>query len=43
MALQAIDGTLIIRSVDMYNQAPPFPASGPVITQENAAEFTPQW
>lgn len=43
MALQALDGTLIIRSVDMYNQAPPFPASGPVITQENAAEFTPQW
>ena len=43
MALQAIDGTLIIRSVDMYNQAPPFPASGPIITQENAADFTPQW
>ncbi len=43
MALQAIDGTLIIRSVDMYNQAPPFPSSGPIITQENAAEFTPQW
>jgi ribose transport system substrate-binding protein len=43
MALQAIDGTLIIRSVDMYNQAPPFPASGPIITQENAPEFTPQW
>jgi ribose transport system substrate-binding protein len=43
MALQAIDGTLIIRSVDMYNQAPPLPASGPIITQENASEFTPQW
>jgi len=43
MALQAIDGTLIIRSVDMYNQAPPFPPSGPIITQENADQFTPQW
>lgn len=43
MALQAIDGTLIIRSVDMYNQAPPFPSSGPIITQENAADFEPQW
>jgi ribose transport system substrate-binding protein len=43
MALQAIDGTLIVRSVDMYNQAPPFPPSGPIITQENAAEFTPEW
>ncbi len=43
MALQAIAGDLIIRSVDMYNQAPPFPSSGPVITQANAAEFEPQW
>ncbi len=43
MALQAIDGTLIIRSVDMYDQAPPFPPSGPIITKDNAAEFTPQW
>ncbi|MFN8451990.1 MAG: sugar ABC transporter substrate-binding protein [Anaerolineae bacterium] len=43
MALQAIDGTLIIRSVDMYNQAPPFPPSGPIITQANVDEFEPQW
>lgn len=43
MALQALDGTLLVRSVDMYDQSPPFPASGAVITQENAAEFTPQW
>jgi ribose transport system substrate-binding protein len=43
MALQAIDGTLIVRSVNMYDQAPPIPPSGPIITQENAAEFTPQW
>ena len=43
MALQAIDGTLIIRSVNMYDQSPPIPSSGPVITQENAAQFTPQW
>ncbi|MBE0691270.1 MAG: sugar ABC transporter substrate-binding protein [Anaerolineae bacterium] len=43
MALQALDGTLIIRSVDMYNQSPPLPSTGPVITQENAAEFEPQW
>jgi len=43
MALQALDGTLLIRSVDMYNQAPPLPSSGPIITQENAAEYEPQW
>lgn len=43
MALQAIDGTLIIRSVNMYDQSPPLPASGAVITQDNAAEFEPQW
>lgn len=43
MALQAIDGTLIIRSVDMYGQSPPIPASGAVITQENVGDFTPEW
>jgi ribose transport system substrate-binding protein len=43
MALQAIDGTLIIRSVDMYDQSPPIPPTGAVITQESAADFTPQW
>jgi ribose transport system substrate-binding protein len=43
MALQAIDGSLIIRSVNMYDQSPPIPASGAVITQENVADFTPQW
>lgn len=43
MALQAIDGTLIIRSVNMYDQSPPIPASGAVITKDNVADFTPQW
>ncbi len=43
MALQAIDGTLLVRSVNMYDQSPPIPPSGAVITQENAAEFEPQW
>ena len=43
MALQAIEGTLVIRSVNMYDQSPPIPASGPVITTESAAEFEPQW
>lgn len=43
MALQAISGDLIIRSVNMYDQSPPLPASGPIITQESAADFTPQW
>ena len=43
MALQAVDGTLIVRSVDMYDQSPPIPSSGAVITQENADEFEPQW
>jgi ribose transport system substrate-binding protein len=43
MALQAISGDLIIRSVNMYDQAPPFPASGPIITQDNYEDFEPQW
>ena len=43
MALQAISGDLLIRSVNMYDQAPPFPASGPIITQDNYEDFTPQW
>lgn len=43
MALQAIDGTLIVRSVNMYDQSPPIPSTGPVITQESAADFEPQW
>ena len=43
MALQALDGTLILRSANMYDQSPPFPASGPIITQDNFEEFEPQW
>lgn len=43
MALQAIAGELVIRSVDMYLQSPPIPSSGAVITQDNVGEFTPQW
>lgn len=43
MALQAIAGELIIRSVNMYDQSPPIPPSGAVITQDNVAEFQPQW
>lgn len=43
MALQAIAGELIIRSVNMYDQSPPIPPSGAVITQDNVGEFEPQW
>lgn len=43
MALQSIDGSLIVRSVNMYDQSPPYPASGAIITAENAADFTPEW
>lgn len=43
MALQAIDGTLLVRSVNMYDQSPPIPSTGPVITQESAVDFKPQW
>ncbi|MCY3836777.1 MAG: sugar ABC transporter substrate-binding protein [Anaerolineaceae bacterium] len=43
MALQVLDGTLLVRSVNMYDQAPPFPASGPIITQDNYEDFEPQW
>lgn len=43
MALQALDGSLVIRSVNMYDQSPPYPASGAVITQENYENFTPEW
>jgi ribose transport system substrate-binding protein len=43
MALQVLDGTLLVRSVNMYDQAPPFPEAGPIITQENYQDFEPQW
>lgn len=43
MALQVLDGTLLVRSVNMYDQAPPFPPSGPIITQDNYEDFEPQW
>ena len=43
MALQAISGDLIVRSVNMYDQAPPYPSGGPIITQDNYADFEPQW
>ncbi len=43
MALQVLDGTILIRSVNMYDQAPPFPSAGPIITQENYQDFEPQW
>ncbi|MEL6269708.1 MAG: sugar ABC transporter substrate-binding protein [Chloroflexota bacterium] len=43
MALQALDGSLIVTSVNMYDQSPPYPASGAIITAENAADFTPEW
>lgn len=43
MALQALAGDLVVRSVDMYDQSPPIPASGPVITADNLSEFEPEW
>ena len=43
MALQALNDTLLVRSVDMYDQSPPYPASGAIITQENVTDFTPEW
>ncbi|MFQ3566964.1 MAG: sugar ABC transporter substrate-binding protein [Aggregatilineales bacterium] len=43
MALQVLSGDLIIRSVNMYDQSPPLPPTGPIITQETVAEFEPQW
>ncbi|MDE0099380.1 MAG: sugar ABC transporter substrate-binding protein [Truepera sp.] len=43
MALQALAGELIIRSVNMYDQSPPFPPTGPIITRENVGAFEPQW
>ena len=43
MALQALDGSLIVRSVNMYDQSPPYPVSGAIITQDNFEDFTPEW
>ena len=43
MAFQALDGTLDVRSVNDYDQAPPNPPSGAIITQDNASQFTPEW
>lgn len=43
LALQAIADELLIRSVDMYLQSPPIPATGAVITQETIGDFEPEW
>ena len=43
MAIQALDGSLIVRSVNMYDQSPPFPSTGPIITQDNYELFEPEW
>lgn len=43
MAFQALDGTLYVRSVNDYDQSPPNPPSGAIITQDNAGDFTPEW
>ena len=43
MALQVIAGELYVRSVNMYDQAPPFPPTGPIITADNYEGFEPQW
>jgi ribose transport system substrate-binding protein len=43
MVLQAIDDAIVVRSVDMYLQAPPLPPTGAIITQDNFALYEPQW
>lgn len=43
MAQQVLEGNLITVSANMYDQSPPYPASGAIITQDNYEDFSPEW
>lgn len=43
IAIKAVRGESVPRSVKNDEQKPPLPADGPIITQENVDEFKPQW
>jgi ABC-type sugar transport system substrate-binding protein len=43
IAIKAIRGEDVPKFVFNDDQRPPLPADGPIITQENVDQFTPQW
>jgi ABC-type sugar transport system substrate-binding protein len=43
IAIKAVRGEEVPRSVKNDEQKPPLPPDGPIITQENVDQFEPQW
>ena len=43
LAIKAVRGEEVPKSVKNDEQSPPLPADGPIITQENVDQFKPQW
>lgn len=43
IAIKAVRGEEVPKSVKNDEQKPPLPTDGPIITQENADQFEPQW
>lgn len=43
IAIQAVRGESVPRSVKNDEQRPPLPPDGPIITQENVDQYEPQW
>jgi len=43
IAIKAVRGEEVPRSVKNDEQKPPLPSDGPIITQENVDQFEPQW
>jgi ribose transport system substrate-binding protein len=42
-AINAVRGVPVLTSVNNDDQRPPLPPDGPIITQQNLSQFTPQW
>lgn len=42
-AINAVRGVPVLTSMNNDDQRPPLPPDGPIITQQNVDQFTPQW
>ena len=42
-AINAVRGVSVLTSINNDDQRPPLPPDGPIITQQNVDQFTPQW
>jgi ribose transport system substrate-binding protein len=43
VAINAVRGITVLTSINNDDQRPPLPPDGPIITQQNLSQFTPQW